>query len=118
MTTPSWYAKGDWFDVCSCDIPCPCTFAQAPSRNHCEGILAWHVREGRFGDVVLDGLNVMAVGTFDGNIWTGEAKPTLGVFIDSRADARQREAMQAIFGGKAGGWPGQFMANVGEIRGL
>ncbi len=117
MEAKRWYAKGDWFDVCSCDIPCPCTFAQPPSRNHCEGILAWHVRDGRYGDVVLDGLNVLAVGAFDGNIWTGEARPTFGVFIDSRGDDKQREALQTIFGGQAGGWPEQFMKGALEIRG-
>jgi hypothetical protein len=20
---PSWYLRGDWFDVCKCTIPCP-----------------------------------------------------------------------------------------------
>lgn len=117
MKTPRWHAKGDWFDVCSCNIPCPCTFAQPPTGNHCEGVLAWHVREGRFGDVVLDGLNVIAVGSFDGNIWAG-AKPTMGVFIDGRADAKRREALQAIFGGQAGGWPAQLMGNLAELRGI
>jgi hypothetical protein len=117
MARPTWYAKGDWFDVCSCDVPCPCTFAQAPTRNHCEGILAWHVREGRFGDVVLDGLNVMAISEFDGNIWAG-AKATFGVFIDSRADEKQRQALQTIFGGQAGGWPANLMASIAEIRGV
>ena len=46
-----WKLTGDWFDVCKCTIPCPCTFAQAPSEGDCEGVLAWHVREGRYGDV-------------------------------------------------------------------
>jgi hypothetical protein len=26
---PQWHVAGDWFDVCRCDIPCPCEFAQA-----------------------------------------------------------------------------------------
>ena len=43
---PRWYARGDWFDVCKCNVPCPCTFAQAPSYGDCEGVLAWHIREG------------------------------------------------------------------------
>ena len=47
---PQWRLAGDWFDICSCDIPCPCEFAQAPTGNHCQGVLAWHVREGQYGD--------------------------------------------------------------------
>jgi hypothetical protein len=97
-TVPEWRLVGDWFDICSCDIPCPCEFAQAPTNNACEGMLAWHVREGHYGDVHLDGLNLLALGAFEGNIWTGEAKVRMGLFIDERADGRQREALQTIFG--------------------
>jgi hypothetical protein len=71
---PKWAVKGDWFDTCNCSVPCPCTFAQPPTTNHCEGILAWHIRTGDYGDVRLDGLNVLALGQFDGNIWEGGTK--------------------------------------------
>ena len=43
---PSWHIVGDWFDNCSCAVPCPCTFAQAPDNGFCESVLFWHVREG------------------------------------------------------------------------
>ena len=56
---PQWRLVGDYFDVCSCDIPCPCEFAQPPTNNHCEGVLAYHIGEGNYGDVRLDGLNVL-----------------------------------------------------------
>jgi hypothetical protein len=116
--SPRWHASGDWFDVCSCDIPCPCEFAQAPTGNYCQGVLAWHVREGRYGDVPLDGLNVVAIGDFEGNIWGGETRTNMGLFFDERADERQREALQMIFGGRAGGWPAGFAELIGEIRGM
>lgn len=115
---PKWWLKGDWFDVCKCNIPCPCYFAQAPSSGDCEGTLAWHVREGRFGDVVLDGLNVLALAAFRGNIWAGETKASIGVFFDERADARQRKALEAIFTGQGGGWPARFAELVGETLGV
>jgi hypothetical protein len=114
---PRWHMRGDWFDVCKCSIPCPCTFAQAPSSGDCEGVLAWHIREGRYGDVRLDGLSVIGVGGFEGNIWAG-AKVTMGMFIDERADAQQREALQMIFGGQAGGWPGEFAKLIEDFRGV
>src|SRR5439155_15802995 len=99
---PQWRIAGDWFDVCKCTIPCPCTFAQAPSEGDCEGILAWHIREGSYGDVRLDGLNVVALGAFEGNLWAGETKATMGIYMDERADDGQRDALQMIFGGEAG----------------
>jgi hypothetical protein len=114
---PSWRLRGDWFDTCSCFVPCPCTFAQPPSPDTCEGVMAWHVREGRYGPVALGGLSVLALGTFTGNAWTG-AKVSIGIYIDERADERQREALQMIFGGHAGGWPAEFAAVIGEVRGI
>jgi hypothetical protein len=115
---PNWWMKGDWFDVCSCNIPCPCGFAQAPTNNHCEGILAYHIREGKYGNAELDGLNVIAIGTFNGNLWAKEGLATLGIFIDERGSEEQREALQKVFSGQAGGWMGEFAQLVGEVRGL
>ena len=54
-------------------------------RDDCEGILVWHVRKGAYGDVPLDGLNVVALGHFEGNIWAG-AKATMGIFLDERGN--------------------------------
>jgi hypothetical protein len=115
---PQWRVAGDWFDVCKCAVPCPCTFAQAPTYGDCDGILAWHIREGHYGDVTLDGLNVLGLGSFEGNIWAGATSVTLGIYIDERADEPQREALTTIFGGQAGGWPGEFANMVGEVRGI
>jgi hypothetical protein len=115
---PRWHITGDWFDTCNCNIPCPCTFAQPPTTGDCEGILAWHIRNGNYGDVHLDGLSVMALGAFTGNIWEGQTKASMAIFIDERADEPQRKALQMIFGGQVGGWPGTFANFIGEVRGM
>lgn len=115
---PSWWMRGDWFDVCSCDIACPCEFAQPPTNNHCEGVLAYHVREGTYGDARLDGLNIIGVAQFTGNIWAGEAKVSMGLFIDERADEQQRLALQMVFSGQAGGFMANFAKLIGEVRGV
>ena len=81
-------------------------------------MLAWHIREGYYGDVQLDGLNLIAVGEFEGNMWDGETKAVMGMFMDERADESQREALQMIFGGQAGGFPAQFAELIGEMRGI
>lgn len=115
---PRWHIAGDWFDTCNCSIPCPCTFAQPPTTGECEGILAWHIREGNYGDVRLNDLSVMAAGAFTGNIWEGKSKVSMAIFIDERADERQRNALQMIFGGRVGGWPAKFANLIGEVRGM
>ena len=116
--TPNWKVAGDWFDVCKCNIPCPCTFAQAPSYGDCEGILAYHIKNGLYGDTTLDGLNAVFVGGFKGNIWAGETKATMGFFFDERANEKQREALQMIFTGKAGGFMGEFAKVFAKDRGI
>lgn len=120
MTAPAiekWRLQGDWFDACKCTIPCPCTFAQPPTYGDCDGVLLWHIREGAYGSVALDGLNVVMLGYFAGNPWAGDVHDTRAAFfLDERADARQREALQAIFGGQAGGWPAAFVQLLGEAE--
>ncbi|MEU0369692.1 DUF1326 domain-containing protein [Streptomyces sp. NPDC006283] len=119
-TVTRWHLAGDWFDVCKCAIPCPCTFAQPPTYGDCEGVLVWHIREGNFGDVQLDDLNVLMLGSFEGNPWAGtHTDPYAAVFLDERADDQQRAALGAVFGGEAGGWPAQFVEMFHpEMRGM
>jgi hypothetical protein len=71
---PQWKVFGDFLDVCNCNIPCPCTFAQAPTYGECEGVMAYHIKKGYYGNTSLDGLNVVGVDYFKGNAWAGEAK--------------------------------------------
>ncbi|NUP46365.1 MAG: DUF1326 domain-containing protein [Catenulispora sp.] len=120
VTDTRWRLAGDWFDTCKCAIPCPCTFAQAPTSGYCEGIMAWHIREGSYGEVRLDDLNALMVGSFVGNLWAGEhTDPYAAIFFDERADEQQRAALGAIFSGQAGGWPAQFGAMFHpEMRGM
>lgn len=42
----------------------------------------------------------------------------IGIFFDERADEAQREALQIIFNGQAGGWPAAFGDLVGNMRGI
>jgi hypothetical protein len=113
-----WSVKGDFVDFCNCDVPCPCTFAQPPSDGKCDGVLAWHVREGTYGDVKLDGLTIVGVAHFEGNIWEPDVMAAGGFIVDEAADEGQREALTTIFSGQAGGWPGLFAQNFSEILGM
>ncbi len=115
---PKWRLEGDWFDVCKCNVPCPCEFAQTPTFGDCDGVLAYHIRKGHYGNVQLDGFNALGLGSFKGNLWAGETKATMGFFFDNRADQKQREALQMIFGGKAGGFLANFAKFIGEVRGI
>jgi hypothetical protein len=113
-----WQITGDFVDFCRCSVPCPCTFAQPPTDGECDGIIAWHVREGNYGDVRLDGLNVVGVAHFVGNIWEPETKAQGGFIVDESADESQRQAIAAVFGGQAGGWPELFGENFDQLLGM
>jgi hypothetical protein len=119
-TIPKWRVVGDWFDVCKCSIPCPCEFAQAPTYGDCDGILAYNIKNGDYGGTPLDGLNVLALASFKGNIWAGDGKTKLNmaIFFDERADKQQREALNMIFSGKAGGFMAEIAKLIGEVRGI
>jgi hypothetical protein len=82
--------------------------------------LVWHIREGHFGDVDLAGLAVVSLGEFAGNMWIGDpnAQMKLMFYIDAKADAGQRQALERIFTGKEGGWPAEFASLIEELRGL
>lgn len=118
MDIPHWNLSGDWFDVCKCNIPCPCTFAQTPSYGDCDGVLAYHIKKGQYGEISLDGLNVLALSYFKGNIWSGNTKVDIAVFFDERANKEQRDALNMIFTGRVGGFMAEFANLIGEVRGI
>jgi hypothetical protein len=91
----AWEAKGTLFEACSCSVPCPCNFGQSPSRGFCHTVYAYRLTTARFGTVKLDGL------VFGG----GEADKKPMAFLDSRATAEQKIALQKLAGavfGKGG----------------
>src|SRR6266699_6456106 len=118
---PNWHIVGDWFDNCSCAVACPCTFAQVPDNGFCESVLFWHIRQGHYGEVKLDGLSFVRVGRWEGDLWAGHAKGAAGLYIDERADERQAEVLPLIFGGRVGGFPArvaEFFAEGRQIVGV
>jgi len=60
---------------------------------------------------------VLALAYFKGNIWAGATKITISMFFDERANQQQREALQMIFSGKAGGFMAEFAKLVGDVKG-
>jgi hypothetical protein len=97
----SWYLKGQVLVACNCDWGCPCNFNALPTTGKCEGGWTWHVEDGAFGDVRLDGLNFSVFVNWPAAIHEGNGEAV--VLIDQRADAAQRAKIEEIVGGKIGG---------------
>jgi len=100
-TAVNWRMAGDWWDLCNCAIGCPCNFGSDPTLGYCEGVLTWLIREGDYGGVSLNGLAVVLIIHWEGNVL--EKNREFGFLIDDRADPEQRTALETIFTGKAGG---------------
>ena len=47
-----------YFEGCNCDVICPCIFMAHPDEGFCDVIPAWHIKNGNFGNISLDDLNV------------------------------------------------------------
>ena len=79
----SWTLKGSYFETCNCETACPCVFLSPPTEGDCTVLVAWHVDEGRFGEVALDGLNVALAVHSPGHM--AEVKWKAALYLDERA---------------------------------
>ena len=98
-----WQARGLLFENCNCQLLCPAhlSFKQRCQHERCLGYWAIHIAEGRYGALPLDGLNAVIL---------SEAPPlmisggwTQAIYLDERASEPQREALERILTGRAGG---------------
>jgi hypothetical protein len=105
-----WGFEADFLQACNCDYGCPCEFSAPPTRGFCEGLGAWKIRKGQYGETTLDGLGLAFAAHWPKAIHEGNG--TLALFIDERASARQREALLDICSGKAGGLPFEILATT------
>ena len=122
-TQTRWQIVGDYFENCSCDVACPCVFSPGPflsakpTQGVCQVAMAFHVDQGRYGEVPLDGLNAVVVARSPGGPM-GEGNWTVAAYVDERADERQRQALQTIFTGAAGGQPGGMAPLTSTVLGV
>ena len=104
MASVEWWAEGDLFEGCNCDVLCPChvSFRQNSTNATCDGAWGARIESGQYGEVTLNDLNAMVVyhcpgpSMFDGN-WTGL------IYTDDRATLEQRTALSQILSGTGGG---------------
>ena len=108
-----WMVKGDCTEACPSPPVCPYYWGSSTPTdlhdglNQCEGAFTFHIKEGYYGDIDLAGLNVgfgfnSPVGGF-----TTQAPWKTILYIDSRANDRQAEALEKIF---TAAW-----SNMGEV---
>ncbi len=111
-----WNISGDYFEACNCDVACPCVFLSAPTTGECTFLLAWRISEGKYGKLLLGGLNVALAGHSPGPMLN--TKWDVALYLDERATADEQDALGKIFGGQAGGEPAALGPFVGKVLGV
>ncbi|WP_339102602.1 DUF1326 domain-containing protein [Haloterrigena salinisoli] len=102
--TQEWTITGDYVEACNCDVACQCVWMESPDDDVCTVSLAWHIEEGRYGDIDLSGVDVgMLISTDEGVMFAPETEWDIVLLIDETADDDQREALEDIYSGRAGG---------------
>jgi hypothetical protein len=105
-----WQIAGTYLEACNCEAICPCRRIggrQGGRSTHgiCLGSLSWQIEEGEAGGIGLAGLRVVLANRYDDD--EPESPWSFVLYLDERADERQREALEGIFLGQLGGTPEQ-----------
>jgi hypothetical protein len=119
MATPDWQVRGQYYETCNCDFVCPCVLWQMsimPSKGSCIFAMAFQIEQGRFGTVPLDGLGFILLGSTPAEM--GKGNWSVGVIVDERATAEQRDAIAGIASGAAGGPMAALSGLVGTVLGV
>lgn len=97
--------SGDYVEGCACRLICACDFGEdATSAKGCQATMLWHVDQGQYGDVSLDGLNVAAMLLKPvGNVGSSIGKMEGGLYVDEKATPEQRAALESWFRQRFGG---------------
>ena len=98
---PTWDLKADYVETCNCDYGCPCNFSGFPTYGFCRALVLYHIRTGSYGNVKLDGLDIVYAGSWPKAIHEGNG--TVQLYISKNANEDQRRALVTIFQGQAKG---------------
>ncbi len=114
-----WKLEGTYFENCSCDTICPCTWSglTAPATtDRCLAMLAFHIDRGDIEGVDVSGLTFALV--VDSPPIMSEGGWKLGVVVDSAASEQQAGALGRVLGGQLGGPPAMLGSLIGEMAGI
>lgn len=108
----AYRVKAKSVEACSCRHGCNCQFGGTPNEGKCEFVIGYEVKDGRFGDVDLDGVRAVVAAKYPNAIHEGHGDVVL--FIDDRASEAQTNALATILSGQVGGMPWEALAGTIE----
>lgn len=112
----AYHIEGTLFEVCTCNILCPCWVGEDPDGGTCDGLLGWRVERGTVNRVDVSGVTIAMLAHIPGNIMQGNWRAM--VYVDEKATPQQEEALLNVFTGKLGGPIADMAKLVGEVVGV
>jgi hypothetical protein len=114
----AWKLDGQYFENCSCDVPCPCTVSLdlGADRDRCNFFLVFQVTSGDVEGVDVSGVTVALMGETPKVMAEGNWR--VGVLLDDNASDEQAEKLGAVFGGQLGGPMEALGPLIGEQLGV
>jgi hypothetical protein len=114
----AWRLEGSYFETCSCDVVCPCTasLSLGATKDRCNVVLVFRIKNGEVDGTDVSGLTVAAVADTPKVMTEGNWR--LGVVIDGAASDEQAEKLGAVFSGALGGPMESLGPLVGENLGV
>jgi len=115
----AWHFEGTYFESCSCDAVCPCTWSglTAPATfDRCLALLAYHIADGEIDGVDVSGLTFALF--LDTPPVMSEGGWRVGVFLDAAASDEQAGKLGEVLSGQAGGPPAMLAPLIGEMLGV
>ena len=115
----AWTLEGTYFENCSCDTICPCTWSGLTAHatnDRCYAMLAFHIDRGDIEGVDVGGLTFAMV--IDSPPVMSDGNWKVGVVVDAAASADQAGALGRVLGGELGGPPAMLAGLLGEMAGI
>jgi hypothetical protein len=106
--------EGTLLEACSCDVLCPCWIGEDADGGSCNAFNAYHFDKGEIDGVDVTGLTIVNVVHIPKNVLI-PGSWRLVIFVDARADERQRKAILDAYSGKLGGPLADLAGLVGEV---
>ena len=115
----AWTLEGTYFENCSCDTICPCTWSGLTAHatnDRCFAMLAFHIDQGDIEGVDVAGLTFALV--VDSPPVMSDGGWKLGIVLDGAASEDQAGALGRVLGGELGGPPAMLGPLLGEVAGI
>jgi hypothetical protein len=116
----SWSLEGDFYENCSCDAICPCTWSnlahQATRDDYCRFALAFDIESGDIEGTDVSGTAFVMIADTPPNMAEGNWR--VGVIVDDGASPEQVGKLGEVLSGALGGPPAALGPLLGEFLGI